>query len=46
LFNILDTENQRGNSYAVRVVSGEFQIERFREAFLPRLPSLGVRWEF
>lgn len=46
LFNILDTENQRGNSYAVRVVSGEFQVQRFRETFLPRLPSLGVRWEF
>ena len=46
LFNILDTENHRGNSYAVRVVSGEFQIDRFRESFLPRLPSLGVRWEF
>ncbi len=46
LFNILDKENQRGSSYGVRVVSGKFVVERHRETFLPRLPSLGVRWEF
>lgn len=46
LFNIFDKDNQRGNSYGVRVVSGQFHVERFRETFLPRLPALGVRWEF
>ncbi|MEW5914955.1 MAG: TonB-dependent receptor [Gemmatimonadota bacterium] len=46
IFNLLDTANHRGTSYAPRFDGRTLSVTRFRETFLPRLPSLGVRWDF
>ena len=46
VFNALNTENQRGTTYRARFNSGQVAVDRFTETFLPRLPSLGIRWDF
>jgi outer membrane cobalamin receptor len=46
LFNLFDAENQRGTSYRARLTTAAYTVEGFEELYLPRLPSLGVRWEF
>jgi hypothetical protein len=47
VFNLFDRDNESGSSYdAVINSGGTVTVRRFRELFLPRLPSLGVRWDF
>jgi hypothetical protein len=46
IFNLLNTTNHRGMSYDARFDGRDLTVTRFRETFLPRLPSLGVRWDF
>ena len=46
IFNLLGATNQRGWDYQVRLTKGTPETDRFRTEFLPRLPSVGMRWEF
>ncbi len=46
IFNALDTLNQRGTTYRARFNGGQVAVDRVTETFLPRLPSLGIRWDF
>jgi TonB dependent receptor/Carboxypeptidase regulatory-like domain/TonB-dependent Receptor Plug Domain len=46
VFNLLDRANQRGWDYNLRMTNGNLQVTSFPEAFVGRLPTVGVRWEF
>jgi hypothetical protein len=46
IFNVFDTANHRGTSYHPRFDGSRLTVARFQETFLPRLPSLGIRWDF
>jgi hypothetical protein len=44
VFNLLGTENPRAYDYSIFV--NPFFVRRGYDTYLPRLPSLGVSWEF
>ena len=45
VFNLLGAENPRGYDYAI-FSTQPLKVRRNHELALPRLPSLGVSWEF
>jgi hypothetical protein len=45
VFNLADRENARGFDYDIRSLN-PYRVEREYETLLPRLPSIGISWEF
>lgn len=46
VFNLLGSVNARGYEYSVRATRPALRVARGYDTLLPRLPSLGVSWEF
>jgi hypothetical protein len=46
VFNAYNRRNARAFDYSVDTVGGNLHVERGIEPLLPRLPSVGVSWEF
>lgn len=46
VFNLLDRANQRGWSYDAFVEGGVLSVRPTAEAFIGRLPTVGVQWVF
>lgn len=44
-FNVFNSANARGYIYSIKSLS-PYRVERTYDTYLPRLPSLGISWEF